>query len=271
MVRYLSLLLAIVAVLCAPVAAKADFTLVLASGGETATVDLTSGLIAYAGGATASADPISVITGAGQATVLNAKLNNYVIQAVLAQSNSPGLQTGATLGLTGVNVVRSSSTGDVVSGNALNNGALSISLTATGYTSPNPQKTLSTTYSASFMPTATIAGLGMVTESSYYDASNTPFGTGGQGSNASSSSGGAAIGGVTIPTALPGGSGTFSMTNKISISGMGVGNDYALASASVSSAVYAPAPSGLILAATIVPFFGILRRRMRQTDTPVVA
>jgi len=35
--------------------------------------------------------------------------------------------------------------------------------------------------------------------------------------------------------------------------------------------IASPAPSGLILAATMVPFFGLLRRRLRQTVAPVVA
>lgn len=260
---------AVVAGLFAPSAAKADFTLLLSSGGESATVDLNTGTVTYAGGASVSSDFVMVSPGSGSSLVLNATLNNYTISAVLAQNNLPGQQSGATLNLTGIYVVRNSLTGDVVSGTALNNSSLGISLTASGYTFPVPQDVLSTTYSASFTPPPQGQPLlGNITESAYYDATNTPFGTGGPSTSASSNSGGSGIGGVTLSTALPIGTGSFSMTDTISLSGMGIGSNYELASGSISSTVYAPAPSGLILAATMIPFFGLFRRRMSRMVAP---
>ena len=38
-----------------------------------------------------------------------------------------------------------------------------------------------------------------------------------------------------------------------------------------TTTVYAPAPSGLILAAIGAPFFGLLVRRLRRAEAPVAA
>ena len=258
------LLAAVVAGLVAPSAAKADFTLSLASGGETATVNLLTGAVKYAGGANGLFDPVIVFPGSG---IVDATLNGYTITAVFAQTNAPGSQTGAILNLTGVNVIRNSSTAA--------NGTLSIELTATNYTSPTPQATLSTTYSAAFANNVVFVNaaiktqLPTVTESSYYDNTNTAFGMGGQGTSVASTSPGSGIALVTHSTGLPSTSGMFSMTDVLSLSGMGTGFSNELTSGSISATVYAPAPTGLILAVTMVPFFGLLRRRLRGMAKPV--
>jgi len=70
--------------------------------------------------------------------------------------------------------------------------------------------------------------------------------------------------GLTTITGTP-----YTITNTLVISNMGsVGNT---ANITTTSTVTAPAPAGLILAATGVPFFGLLRRRLRRPETTTAA
>jgi hypothetical protein len=71
---------------------------------------------------------------------------------------------------------------------------------------------------------------------------------------------------------LPSINGLFSMTNEIQVSGLAVAvNNLPQIQASVDSTVIVPAPAGLILAATALPFVGLLRRRLRKPEATTAA
>ena len=137
-----------------------------------------------------------------------------------------------------------------------------MSLTGTFFNLPVPQKELITDLTA-------LAGgtTGTVVLSGTYDSTNTAFGSGVTNSAT-----------VTLPqpafsqtlsSVLGGSTGDYSITNVINVSGLGAGQT--VGNLSIESTVVAPAPAGLILAATALPFVGLLRRRLRRPEATTAA
>jgi len=259
---------AVVAGLMAPSAARAAFSLGLADGnaGDTVIVSLTT-TNTYSGSNAGGNYYLSVTVGHTGTTVTGyydsstAPLGTGVgkgiyITSVFSQTNQPGAQSGATLNMNSTNVTNEGTK---------KFGSLLIAISADSYTLPTPQKVLTSTISGNFG-----AGTGLVTEAAYYDPSNTLFGSGAGTTSVSvsNSTAGSPILGTSPSAPILTTGSPFSMTNGLLLTNLSAGGFY---STTEDSTVLAPAPSGFILAATMVPFFGLLRRRLRQTVAPVAA
>jgi len=182
-------------------------------------------------------------------------------------TNTPGNSQLGTLQLNNLAITNQSNT----AGAGGLGTDLIISLTATDYTAPGTpgQRNVNSAFTAIFGGQAT-ANSGIKLET-FYDEDNGEFTAQADaevykgvqfiapvGSDASSGSplgnGGNAVGGG------------YSLTDKITISGLATGGVITQASAEVD-VTPVPAPAGLILVATVVPFFGLLRRRMKTVPT----
>jgi hypothetical protein len=232
---------AVAAGLIAPSAARADFT-----------VQLSSGLTA----------PVSIdftTTPNGSAGGLSWSFNNITQQETVSGSYagygiSLGISTNAPT--TPALVTQSDLT-------IVNSGAAKASLVVTVSSSPF------------IFGTTTVLAVDSIAASSL---------TGGSLSSATTTvSGGSGSGttspiGLTSPLPLGGSAASGTIAVAIGASPATVSDTITIGDATgrdsfsfTSDVTATPAPSGLILAATIVPFFGLLRRRLRQTVAPVVA
>jgi len=247
---FLTAAVAVAVGVLSPSAARADFILKLSDGTNTSTVDLTTGTT-LTGTATASG-----LFGAHLA-VFTVTFDNYSITSQVASNNLPGSATDGKLSVSNT----------LVTNNNATTGNLTISVTASGYSGPTPQASLNGVYSGSYIVGADSGS--KVQEAAYYGASGTDFDTSGpvvQSTNAFTNSG---VGTVGLGNAT---NNPYSLTDVITLTGIAAGGNNSLNTAGMSADVMnAPAPSGLILAATVVPFFGLLRRRMRQMNSVVIA
>jgi hypothetical protein len=192
--------------------------------------------------------------GSTNATIVELVFEGYTFQ-VAASSSNQGVN-GATFGnlqLQNVNVQNTGGTANSVT----------VSVSESGFTAPaNGYAYLEAIFNASVSPNSSKA---QVIETAGYSSSSftlTPIAS--------------PIGSANKPlNNVPSYSNSFqssdpyTLTDSIQISGLL--NDGASVSASVNSTLYAPAPSGLILAASVIPFFGLLRRRLQRIATPVAA
>jgi len=266
--------------LIVPSSVRADFVLELQSGSNTVYVDLnnnnsTFGQVlnnaSYTSNGTISSAAIYLAPGSqGYGQGGNYKVNislvfdGYDINTVTNITNNPGTQSGATLNLQSTSV-------DNDSGGKNNN--LTISLTSTSFSLPTPQGTLTSSFGASSIVANGNYSFITVNEGAYYSSSNAAFGESGQSVTATNGAGYSSISNFSESTALSGSNNSYSMTDVLSMSGLSTvkANSTIIGSGDIDSTVFAPAPSGLILATTMVPFFALLRRRLRGLANPVVA
>jgi hypothetical protein len=261
---------AVAATLIAPAVSRANmqvFDLTLTAGSETVTLDLTNshgdtliyvqstnvaGIATGVALSTTSNGGLYLLTasqggyqftnGSTNAQVDNLIFDGLEFSATTAHTNQPGLSTVGDVDLTNSSV----------SGNTSGQ-TVSIAISENGFTSPGAGSPV-------FINSAltTIGTTGSTTGSSSDSDSATPV---------SETIAAGAAGSSTNISTLFASTGNYTITGLVTTTGNFSGIDLD------SSVVLSPAPSGLILAATIVPFFGLLRRRLRSiaTETTVVA
>lgn len=233
-----------------PSAAKADFELTLSSGATSYTIDFSSATSGFGTGAGAGLS----WSLSGTTEVVSGTFAGYSLLTQTNKTNSPGNTVSGTLSLGNVSVT-----------NNTGNGSLTFTLTATGYSAPNPQTLLQASDSATSSGSGNSA---TVTGTAYYSSTggtgdesgpNVPLSSFSVNNGASGSSNGM-IGLGSVPSS------SYSITDVFSLTNI-VGE---VDSAGMAADVYgAPAPGGLLLAATVVPFIGVLRRRMRDRKSVV--
>jgi len=268
---------AVMATLAPP--AKADFTLTLGSGSDSKTFDLTT--LAAAGNGTTAAGTAYSWSGysydaATQSFILQDfhfgeyDLTNGRASLVTGGTNLPGNVIGE-LDLEAIRIERQNLGG--TSNGPAGGGpppAFTMKLTASGYTVPSAPALLTSQMDGYFNlpPPGQPPPNGVATLQSWVDVAG-PAGVLGSSVNPLSfdvtQQGGAQSANLTSGTftAL---SNPYSITHQITLSNMGYGVDSRFQQGSISSQVVyvTPAPPGLILAATAVPFGGLLRRRLRK-------
>jgi len=246
---------AVAAGLIAPSAARAQFALSLSNGVAADANQITFGVaptITGTGNASITGYSYTNVGGV-QIVQMTIAYEGYTITSQFAETNTPGSQPGSILGMSNTTILNGNAT----------KGNLTISTSATGYNLPVPQAALNATFSGAYF----VPGTATATATATYSASNTLFGT---GITVTSPTGTSISGSGT--QLLGQASNTYSLTDTISLKGIGTGLFNEFNGGNVGADVVpTPAPAGLILAATMVPFFGLLRRRLRQMATPVVA
>lgn len=260
--------LAVVGVLAAPPTAKASFLLKLESGSNSATLDLNAltNESGGSGGSGGSAYSYSffyreTVEGTTTGVFTNLKFAGYTISADTNITNSPGSSKGGNLSLNGLTVSRDtgkSSQDD-----------LTISLTATGYDKPSVQKSLDSNFGARMNTAASVVPT--VDFRSSFAFGDVEFGDDVSNTATTQGSGFSALMpySSTASTSLGANTGSYSLTDVVTITGLGFGRDNRLDQGGVSALVtpqLVPAPAGLILVAGAVPFLGLLRRRMRAAQ-----
>jgi len=252
-----------------------NFIMKLESGSDTLTLDLTtngaptviSGTIggnAVTPGPLASSFFQSYVGGAHSSSFNFTDPDNpvglafagYTIQTQIANNNvgNPGTPPTGKLTISDTTVTNVSA--------GLN--GLTITVSASGYNSPDKPRTFT---SARTLNSLQAAGTNFtVKESSYYaegdgdfDESGTVLGTTFQVTNGNSD------GGTAFSNTNQQITNDYTLTNVIDITGLAQGST--ADGINISAQVTAPAPAGLVLFATAVPFFGLLRRRMKAAPT----
>ncbi len=259
--------LAVVGVLAAPPTGQAAFLLQLQSGAQTATIDLDALVTGGPGsgpGYTYTFFFKEQAEGVTTAVFTNLEFAGYTISSATDINNLPGTQLGGNLSLNGLTVTRSAGSED----------DLTIALTATGYNLPGVQKTLDSNFGARLNTLATVTPI--VDFRSSFAVGNNPFG--GDISNLATTEGSnfgpqspqepyskSMVSGLNSTTS------TYSLTNVVTITGLGVGLSNRLDQGGVSTLVTpeaVPAPAGLVLVAGAVPFLALLRRRRGAAPAP---
>lgn len=255
-------LVAAVASLLAPMRSEAGFSLTVQQGSTYGT----NGSMTFDGQTNIATNPNGTTTySPGTITV-----GDYVIMFTIGTTNTPGFQ-GQASALT-LNSLFVTYTG--LKPNAT---PLVITLTATDFTLPVSPVTATSNYSGNFLPGASTSA--SVTLQSFIDTNNAANGTGtaiipnngltfGAGSGASNQSSSVTVSyGDGLP---PNQVGAFSLTSRITLTNFGTGD--VLQSGSISTSVVAatPAPPGLVLVASALPFAALVRFR-RRAVAPVTA
>jgi len=265
---------AVAAALAAPAVSQAAFQIRLEAGSENATIDLTTGKVLSATGGsgfTAGSTLATSNPGAGSgnylffapgsfgSTFASLQFRGYLIQTESDVNNHPGTQVMGNLYL-GTTQVTNVSAG-------ASPAALKISVTDTDYTLPSAvNRYIETTFNGTVTNSTAVADL-----YSYYANGTTPFDTAvnvaGEDLHAQATQGHPASGApVTSPSFAA--TGPYTLTNSIVITGLSTGQ---VATASVDQVVHAPAPPGLVMLVGAVPFFGLIRRRLRKSEVATVA
>lgn len=263
--------LAVVGVLAAPPTGQAAFLLQLTSGAQTTTINLDSLSTGGPGsgpGYTYTFFFKESVDGTTTGVFTNLEFGGYTISAATNITNTPGSPAGGNLSLNGLTVSRNAGSAD----------DLTIALTATGYNLPSLQKTLDSNFAARLNTLAQTTPI--IDFRSSYAVGNNEFG--GDVNNLATTEGSnfgpvapqtpfSAVGQSSLNSAT----GTYTLTNVVTITGLGFGVSNRLdqgGSSALVTPLAVPAPAGLILMAGAVPFLALLRRRRaRPADTTVEA
>jgi len=160
---------------------------------------------------------------------------------------------------------------------ALSGDNLAVTLTATDYHLPPSQTVMESRFTGSFDNSA--GSTSQAVYSSIYDRNNTLFGAVTSLIHSDTLTKGGSLPGETDTPITPAGTSQYSITNKLALTniqtsslqtGFTKGLNGASVQTTITGPVAAPAPAGLILVAGIVPFIGLLRRRLRAA-APAVA
>jgi len=260
-------LLAATTLLVAPATSEATFQFKLKleteQAGGSAEFDLLAGsalVLGGTGGAGNGAYSFGIfsrtVTGIEtDANFANLQFGGYTISVNFNNTNSPGDPNGGWLTITGLNITRAPSGPSA--------DTLKISLTATDYDLPDPQKVMRT----GFTLQAPNASAGSISLTSYYDSTNSLYGTG--ASNNMTASLPSNVGSTEKFATLGSSTGTYSLTNVIDLSNLNKGGS--INQGTITTTVIAPAPPGLVMLVGALPFFGLLRRRLRKNEAATVA
>jgi hypothetical protein len=241
-------LVAAVAALAGPSTSQAAFTITFQTTGAT-DITLTDQVFGPVGAGDQSATVNRIASG-------TFAFGQYEIE-VTATSNAPG-GTIPGVGEGGYLTQNTFAVRALVAGAA----SLTIIVSDDRYTIPGAgQASVTNSISSTFLSSGSVSATTTVsptTGGSFTTAAATltgPFST----------QKGADTFGLTTITSTP-----FTITNTLIISGLLSGPNTG-ANITTTSTVTAPAPAGLILAATALPFAGLLRRRLRRPEATTVA
>jgi hypothetical protein len=241
---FFTALAAVLAVVLAPTTSQADFTITVQDGSNFASIGSTAlnqATVSTLSGYSNTGGVEQLV--ASNLTVADASGGFYSIAITLARTNTPG---GPSSYLT-LNSLFVSYSGPGTGGN------LVVSTTATGFNLPVSPVIATTNYSGNFL-----AGSrnGSATYMSSIDGQTIVDQTYGYNQSANNESG----------SLTTGYTGTFSLTDQVIVSGLT--NTDAFQSGSLSTNVVStPAPSGLVLLASCLPFAALLRLRKRDLAT----
>lgn len=271
----LTAVVAVAAAMVAPATSRADFTLTLSDGTNSIVIDV-SATAATVTSVTGNLVGVVAVSTDLEATTVNTALfkstagslvSDGTNNATIGNAVKPITFEGATFNVTGgssnfggtttlgtINV----NVNDLVSNTT--SGTLKVTLTESGFTLPSPA-TGYLTGSTNMNPATgsqgnTLSSSGLA---SYGPGTTTTQTIASSGNGPVTSTG-------TFLTAIP-----YQLGAQVTISGT-AGSELTTVG-ETTDLVTSPAPSGLIVAATMVPFFGLLRRRLRgmATAAPVVA
>ena len=237
--------------LVGPSTSRAGFVMTLTDGSSTATIDLTTGATTGSISYSAAGTSFSHVGNLYQATVNGINFAGYGIGFSTSTSVNPG---PAELDLSGISVQRTT---------ASSANALTISISADGFADPPTPGLMSSSFTSFFQPSNSP---GTVTWASFLGTTNqlfetsTPWALSGGTNEAGALLFPGAYGqnkAIQVTDALP----SYSLTDSLTFTGLGVNTGNVSASLNT---VVAPAPPGLVLAATAVPFVGLLRRRLKK-------
>jgi len=275
-------LLAATALLAAPAASQAAFRISVNDGaGDSFLADITTtgltlvsgtgttatqaGLTAALSGYTYGVDP--TVPGAASAS-FTLRLGEYLIQSqfALTNGNAP-LATGSTT----VGALRISNTNVFRSGSSSTVGDLMLAVSA-DYSIPifNPY-TFSSTFSGQFPPAAANGQTSLWTSTYAQGSTLFPVAPGATQTVTVSQIGGVnvVVGALNQSQNVPGPA-PFVLTESAEIKLFGQGS---INSGGVASQVTnaTPAPAGVVLVASVLPFVALLRRRLRKSDVVTAA
>jgi len=265
---------AVVAALAAPATSQAGFLLKLETGsvgGATIASEelnlLTLGTgPGSQGGASWDTFTRTLVGGETKISFSNLVFNGYTIQTEGSVMNVPGEQFGAWLNTDSFTVNRTMATAPEATNS---NAQLRVSITATDYELPDPQRLLLAQMNVK--TGSQVGTTAKVTAANYFDASNDPYGT--DATNSLSVTGNSKNIAKDSEANFSSSSDFFSITNVVTVENLAVGTAGPRSvEAHISSTVVAPAPPGLVMLAGALPFAGLLRlRRRAQTASPATA
>jgi len=263
--------LAVVGVLAAPPTSQAAFLLQLTSGTQSATIDLDALSTGGPGGTGTGTNQYTYTfffkETAGNTTTgvfTNLEFGGYTISAATNITNSPGSPLGGNLSLNGLTITRNAGSAE----------DLTVALTATGYNLPSVQKSLDSNFGARLNTLAQTTPV--IDFRSSYATGNNPFGddVSNTGTTDGSNFGPRAPQepySTSSQTSLNSGTGTYTLTNVVTITGLGFGVGERLdqgGSSALVTPLSVPGPAGLVLVAGAVPFLALLRRRRSRSADP---
>jgi len=270
-------LLAATALLAAPAVSEASFLVRFTSGANPSdTFDLNALASPSSGsgaGFTYNGFNRTVTPPFTETSTIDLWYRGYHIVAAATLTNAP-LGNPGELRLGSVTISRSAeydAFGVGTGSGTLSVADLKIELTADGYTLPGSPRLMNVRFSGQWALTAGPGGV--ATFSAVYDNTNTLFGT-----NVSQSVTASAdvvnpafstnVAGLSAP-----GSSTYSLTQTMTFTGFGIGipNGFQGGNSDVTITAATPAPAGLVLVASVLPFVALLRRRLRKSDVATVA
>jgi hypothetical protein len=189
-------------------------------------------------------------------TIDSISFDKYNIQTSATTSNQPGSVQGATLQLQNTNVTSS------VLGNASNasTNSITVSVSEDGFTTPALGGSfLQGDLSSSAGQLGNGSGVTISGQSFY---SNNLLGTPTQSIGTSLTTTGSDVASSSPFTSVSG----YTLGASITVTGLTYQAGQ-LGNTDLTTTLYAPAPSGLIFAATMLPFLGLLRRRLKVIAT----
>jgi len=227
-----------------PSAAKADFTLTLSSTGTASvTLDFT----------TSPGTPSSPITVGGLTYFLNVAGQEVVSGTYAGYTLSMSISTSSPVDVPSGQVTQ----GTLTVASAAATAALGIAINSSGFNSSATPVTAYDSISATAMNGGALsAATTTVTGATSGSETTSPIGMSTTGFVQSGNVTTSLVGAINV-------SDTITVGDTVST----LGDTFTF----TSDLYTAPVPSGLILAATVVPFFGLLRRRLNSMKAPVVA
>lgn len=231
----LTAMVAVAAALTAPTVSEAAFTLTVSDGSIPAATFSSSNAIGSASGFD------STFTVAGQTTYLKSFSFDGYFVSFRGTTNNPGGSIGM--------LTDSSFT---VTGAGTGASPLVLDAASTGFTGPGPLPSgiLTNMLSASLLTAGSLSATSTIT----------PGGTTAAAVLATASTKTTA---AVVPIASP-----YDLSNQVTITGLTAGQS---TSFTLTSTVAAPAPAGLVMAVTALPFVGFLRRRLKKCEAVTAA
>lgn len=261
---------AVAILMFAPMNSRADFTLTLGGGSDQVVIDvsnnvftvsssnvsgITVGTVLQAGNSYGTNHQLSIASmmnggllasnGSTYMDVCGLTFDGYTAQFTGASSNNPGSATLGQLMLENF----------VIQGSANDAKSFGFSVSEGNFTAPSPYRNFEAIFDA-----INITGGAQVTQTAQYSDQD--------GNNAVLTYSGSTYSDQTGGGGSINSSSSYTLTDSVTITGLG---SESVSNIGIDAIVHAPAPSGLVYAATFVPVLGLLFRRWRGPHTAAIA